>query len=166
MKIDYIIPTLYRPTLSRTIASIQSEGREHNLFICGTQKSAGENRNECLKQVKTSDWVVFVDDDDYLKNGHKKVLSESQDCDVVILRMKQGENIIPRYENRVIESGNVGINFALKTEFYLKHKFLFDNQGREEDWRFLTKVFAKTQKIKVTDNIYYIAPIIQHLKKQ
>ena len=166
MKIDYIIPTLYRPTLSRTIASIQSEGREHNLFICGTQKSAGENRNECLKQVKTSDWVVFVDDDDYLKNGHKKVLSESQDCDVVILRMKQGENIIPRYENRVIESGNVGINFALKTEFYLKHKFLFDNQGHEEDWRFLTKVLTKTKKIKVTDNIYYIAPIIQHLKKQ
>ena len=147
MKIDYIIPTLYRPTLSRTIASIQSEEGEHNLYICGTKKSAGENRNECLRKVKDSDWVVFVDDDDYLKNGHKKVLSKSQDFDVVILRMKQGENIIPRYDNRVIESGNVGINFALKSQFYLKHKFLFDNNGHEEDWRFLTKVFSKTKKI-------------------
>ena len=92
--------------------------------------------------------LFFVDDDDYLKNGHKKVLSKSQDFDVVILRMKQGENIIPRYDNRVIESGNVGINFALKSQFYLKHKFLFDNNGHEEDWRFLTKVFSKTKKNK------------------
>ena len=153
MKIDYIIPTLYRPTLSRTIASIQSEGDTHNLLICGTKDSAGENRNECLKKVKDSDWIIFVDDDDYLLQGHTKELVS--EFDIIILRMKQGDKIIPTPDSRVLEAGNIGINFALKTSFYLNYKFVFDNKGHEEDWRFLLQVFDKTKKIKVTDKIYY-----------
>ena len=121
MKIDYIIPTLYRPTLSRTIASIQSEGDTHNLLICGTKDSAGENRNECLKKVKDSDWIIFVDDDDYLLQGHTKELVS--EFDIIILRMKQGDKIIPTPDSRVLEAGNIGINFALKTSFYLNNKF-------------------------------------------
>lgn len=162
MKIDYIIPTLYRPTLSRTIASIQKENVEHNLLIFGTEDSAGFNRNKGLEKVLDSDWVVFVDDDDYLITGHSKELDEKYD--IVILRMKQADKIVPNYSNNSIEVGNVGINFALKTSFYKKHKFKFDNEGHEEDWRFLVKVFEKSQKLKVTNKIYYVAPKINHLK--
>mgnify|MGYP003636752440 CR=1 FL=1 len=162
MKIDYIIPTLYRPTLSRTIASIQRENTEHNLLVCGTKDSASENRNESLSKVKDSDWIVFLDDDDYLLKGHSKELDK--DFDIIILRMKQADKIIPTPKDRVLKQGNVGINFALKTSFYLKNKFLFDDKGHEEDWRFLVKVFEKTTKIKVTNKIYYIAPEIYHLK--
>jgi glycosyltransferase involved in cell wall biosynthesis len=164
MKIDYIIPTLYRTTLSRAIASVQRENTEHNLLVYGTKDSAGENRNKGLSKVKDSDWIVFLDDDDYLLKEHSKELDN--DFDIVILRMKQGDKIIPNPKIKVLSPGNVGINFALKTSFYLKNKFLFDNKGHEEDWRFLVKVFEKTDKIKVTNKIYYVAPQIQHLKEK
>jgi glycosyltransferase involved in cell wall biosynthesis len=162
MKIDYIIPTLYRPTLARTIASIQREMVSDNLLICGIKDCAGDNRNEGLKKVKDSDWIVFVDDDDYLITGHSKELDEN--FDIVVLRMKQGENIIPSRENNVLSAGNMGINFAIKTSFYNENKVLFDNKGHEEDWRFFVKMGDKTDKIKVTDKVYYVAPLIQHLK--
>lgn len=160
MKIDYIIPTLYRPTLSRTIASIQKENVNHNLLIYGTKESAGYNRNEGLNKVVDSDWIVFVDDDDYLITGHSKELDK--DFDLVVLRMKQDENIIPNRGNNILQAGNMGINFAIKTSFYNEHKFLFDNKGHEEDWRFFLQLTEKTEKIKVTDKIYYIAPQINH----
>ena len=163
MKIDYIIPTLYRPTLSRTIASIQREGVNHNLLIYGTEDCAGDNRNEGLRKVSDSDWIVFVDDDDYLITGHSKELDKKYD--IIVLRMKQGEKIIPSRENKSIQMGNMGINFALKTSFYKEHKFLFDNKGHAEDWRFLVKVFEKSQNLKITDKIYYVAPTIHHLSK-
>ena len=60
----------------------------------------------------------------------------------------------------------MGINYAVKTEFYLKHKFLFDNKGHEEDWRFLSKMLNHTNKTKVTDKIYYMAPSSEHLTEQ
>ena len=163
MTIDYIIPTLYRPTLSRTIASIHKENVNHNLLIFGNKDCAGYNRNEGLKKVKYSDWIVFVDDDDYLITEHSKELDS--DYDVVILRMKQGDNIIPNRSNKVLAPGNLGINFAINTSFYNTHKFMFDNLGHEEDWRFFIQMCDKTSKIKVTDKVYYVAPNIHHLKK-
>ncbi|MDA7669974.1 glycosyltransferase family 2 protein [Akkermansiaceae bacterium] len=164
MKIDYIIPTLYRPTLSRTIASVQREEVSHNLLIFGTKDCAGYNRNEGLKKAKDSDWIVFIDDDDYLITGHSKELDNK--FDVVILRMKQGDKIIPNRSNNVLAPGNLGINFAIKTSFYNKHKFMFDNKGHAEDWRFFIQVCDKTDKLKVTDKVYYVAPIINHLKEK
>jgi|TARA_R110000824_G_scaffold21863_6_gene81038 glycosyltransferase involved in cell wall biosynthesis len=164
MKIDYIIPTLYRPTLSRTIASIQKENVNHNLLIYGTKESAGYNRNEGLNKVVDSDWIVFVDDDDYLITGHSKELDK--DFDIVVLRMKQDEKIIPNRENNVLQAGNMGINFAVNTSFYNKNRVVFDNEGHEEDWRFFIKLCEKTDKIKVTDKIYYIAPKTHHIKEK
>ena len=38
MKIDFIIPTLYRDTLDRAVASIKQEGIDHNILICGQRK--------------------------------------------------------------------------------------------------------------------------------
>tara|TARA_R100001509_G_scaffold78768_2_gene44131 strand:+ start:1780 stop:2685 length:906 start_codon:yes stop_codon:yes gene_type:complete len=158
MKIDYIIPTIGRPEIERTKQSIFDERINHNILICDTENSAGENRNKCLEKVKDSDWIVFVDDDDYLVKGHSKELDKNYDC--VVLRMKKEyeDVIIPRYNDNELRSGNIGINFALNTKFYLKHKFLFDSNGNEEDWRFFARVFLTTKKIKITDDIYYIAP--------
>lgn len=158
MKIDYIIPTIGRPEIERTKKSIIEEGIHHSILVCDTEKSAGENRNKCLTQVKDSDWIVFVDDDDYLIKGHSKELDN--DFDVVVLRMKKEYEkvIIPRENDNHLRCGNMGINFALKTEFYLKYKFLFDSEGNEEDWRFFSQILEKTDNIKITNDIYYIAP--------
>ena len=164
MTIDYIIPTLYRTTLSRTIASIQREKVSHNLLIFGTKDCAGYNRNEGLKKVNDSDWIVFLDDDDYLNKGFSKQLDNN--FDIVVLRMSQDASnpfyppkVIPRIEDSKLYSGNVGCNFAIKTSLYLKHKWMFDVSAKNPDWNFLKKALAETNKTKVTNEIYYVAPM-------
>ena len=171
MKIDYIIPTLNRPTLDRTIDSIIDENIDHNILICATENSAGGNRNKSLAKVKNSDWIVFVDDDDFLEKGHS--LELDNDFDLVVFTMKQEGVIKPnqnllgegKYSNTCLFKGNVGINFALKTSFYLKYNYKFDEGEIEEDWRFLKMFLQKTNKIKITDKIFYTALDSNHTQK-
>tara|TARA_R100000231_G_scaffold33800_1_gene29676 strand:+ start:3179 stop:4423 length:1245 start_codon:yes stop_codon:yes gene_type:complete len=167
MKIDFIIPTLFRDTLKKSKKSIIDEnlGSENtNIFINGSGSSAGENRNFGLQRVKNSDWIVFLDDDDYLVQGFSKQLDSN--FDIVVLRMLQENKYIPSKESKVSDLvlGNVGINFAIKTSFYLKNKIFFDHEGLGEDFRFLQKLINKTNKIKITENVFYIAPVSQHKK--
>ena len=174
MKIEYIIPTLYRDTLDRAVASIKQEGTNHNILICGQRKpkdyvgnpsDAVANVNEGLSKIRIdSDWIIFLDDDDYLNKGFSKQLDD--DYDIVVLRMSQDASnpqyppkIIPRLEDSRLYSGNVGINFAIKTSFYLKHKWLFTSSVKNPDWNFLERAINKTNKIKVTKDIYYVAPM-------
>ena len=172
MKIDYIIPTLNRPTLKKTIKSIENENIDHNILICDSEKSAGENRNKCLKQVNNSDWIIFVDDDDYLKKGHSLELDNN--FDIVILKMEQEGKVKPdinkkgtgKYSKSCLFMGNVGINFAIKTSIYLKYNYKFDTYGLGEDWRFLEMFIQKTNKIKITNQVYYIAPTSEHTKNK
>jgi glycosyltransferase involved in cell wall biosynthesis len=159
MKIDYIIPTLYRDTLERAKNSIRKEDVDYNILTCGAGNTAAENRNKCLSEVKDSDWIVFLDDDDYLLEGHSLELTD--DYDIVVLRMRKNrENVvIPRVGDDELRCGNVGINFALRTEFYLQNRVVFnDMKPTEEDFRFLHKIMRFTNRIKVTDKIYYIVP--------
>ena len=171
MKIDFIIPTLNRPTLKRTIKSIENENIDHNILICDTENSAGENRNKSLELVKNSEWIIFVDDDDYLKKGFSLELDNN--FDIVILKMDQEGKIKPdenlkgygKYSNTCLFKGNVGINFAIKTSFYLKYNYKFDAGKIEEDFRFLKMHIEKTNKIKITDKVFYHAPVSQHTQK-
>ena len=173
MKIDYIIPTLNRPSLQRTIESIKKENIDHNILICDSEKSAGENRNKSLKKVKDSEWIVFVDDDDYLVKGHSVELDNN--FDIVILTMDQEDKIKPNvnlsgkdfgYKTiSCVFKGNVGINYAIKTSFYLKYNYKFDDQKIAEDWRFLKMFIEKTDKIKITEKVFYHAPKSKHTKE-
>ena len=67
--------------------------------------------------------------------------------------------IIPRIKDSRLYSGNVGCNFAIKTSLYLKHKWMFDVSAKNPDWNFLEKALAQTNKTKVTNEIYYVAPM-------
>ena len=173
MKIDYIIPTLNRPSLQRTIDSIKQENIDHNILIYDSENSAGGNRNKSLKKVKNSDWIVFVDDDDYLVKGHSLELDNN--FDIVILTMDQEGKIKPDVNlsgkdfgyktTSCLFKGNVGINYAIKTSFYLKYNYKFDDQKIAEDWRFLKMFIEKTSKIKITDKVFYHAPTSKHTKE-
>lgn len=161
---NYIIPTVNRPTLARTLASITCNDPNPAIFIA-SGGTAGENRNKCLSQIcHDKKWIIFVDDDDFLIDGY---IDELDDLfDIVIFRMYQsGVSVIPRYGNNKIVSGNVGINFAMKTDFFLKSGATFDNGGHGEDWRFMQQLLKFNPNIKITDEIMYIAPISNHLKK-
>ena len=173
MKIDYIIPTINRESLKRSIESIKQEEIDHNILICDSENSAGGNRNKSLKKIKDSDWIVFLDDDDYLVKGHSLELDNN--FDIVILTMNQEGKIKPNthlsginygFKTRsCLFQGNVGINYAIKTSFYLKYNYKFDTLGLGEDFRFLKMHIEKSSKIKITDKVFYHAPNSKHTEK-
>ena len=175
MNIVYIIPTLNRPSLKRTIESIKKIGNwrgGYSIVTCDSEKCAGSNRNKALSNfpIKTSDWIVFVDDDDYLEGDF--IFDLNNNHDVVVLKMKQGDKIVPdieKYGDSIASlklRGNIGINFAIKTSFYLKHNFKFDTKGVCEDYRFFQKLLEKTNKVHITEDIHYFAPVSNHIKNK
>lgn len=158
---SYIIPSVGRETLKRTIESIKAEDPSHEILIC-TGDTAGINRNNGLVKA-TGDWIFFIDDDDYYTPGY---LSEiNNDLDIVVLRMQQQDLIIPRYEKDYLVEGNVGINFAIKRSFYETLNIKFQKRPIAEDWEFLKQLLANTHldKVKITKDVYYNAPIANHL---
>ncbi len=183
MKIDFIIPTIFRneDELNRAVSSIKEEGVDHNILLCGSKKpkdyignqnNAVANINEGLGKIRNdSDWIILLDDDDYLNKGFSKELNN--EYDITVLRMCQNENdpihppkIIPRIGDDNLYSGNVGINFSLKTSFYLKHKWLFNPLAKYPDWDFLSRAIQYTNKIKITKDIYYVAPVGNYYKNK
>jgi glycosyltransferase involved in cell wall biosynthesis len=161
MKIDIIIPTIGRSTLERAVSSAKHPDVNINTLICGTESCAGYNRNKCLEKVTDSNWIVFIDDDDYLTANYHKELDAAYD--IVVLRMKQNQAIIPRYNDDTLRFANVGINIAVSTDFYKRAKAIFDDE-HGEDWRFIEQLLKFNPKIKVTDGIFYNAPVAQHLR--
>jgi len=149
-----IIPTIGRETLKRAFDSVR---RGYRLPIIERGGTAGENRNKGIKtaQSYSPQWITFLDDDDYYNDGWDFQLDN--DYDIVVLRMRQGEAIIPD-ETDELRWSNVGINFALNMN-RIKWEDLpkFDSDGEGEDWRFLEQLLEKYNKVKITKDIYYVA---------
>jgi glycosyltransferase involved in cell wall biosynthesis len=148
-----IIPTINRSTLIRAVNSVTDNGAFAIIQYGGT---AGDNRNKGIKEARKvePDWIVFLDDDDYLLGGWQDELDN--DKDIVVLRMLQNGAEIPDRTNE-LRFANVGINFALnmnKIDWSDLPKF---DDGEGEDWRFLEKLLYKYKNVKITDNIYYYA---------
>ena len=162
MKIDIIIPTIGRSTIERAALSTLHPDINVNTLICGTESCAGFNRNKCLEKVTDSDWIVFVDDDDYLSTDYHKELDDVYD--IVVLRMRQNQTIVPRYGDNTLRFGNVGINIAISTDFYKRTGAAFST-GHGEDWNFVEQLLKFNPKVKVTDDIFYNAPVAQHLRQ-
>ena len=156
-----IIPTIGRDTLKKAIRSVVDWSWTDYWFtfpIVETGGTASENRNNGLKKAELikPDWITFLDDDDYYKKEWWYELDSNYD--IVIFRMRQGEAIVPDETNE-LRFGNVGINFALNMN-RIKWEDLpkFDNDGEGEDWRFLEQLLEKYPKVKITNEIYYVAP--------
>lgn len=156
-----IIPTIGRDTLKRAIKSVVDWSWAYDWFtfpIIETGGTAGENRNNGLKKAELikPNWITFLDDDDYYEKEWWYELNG--DYDIVIFRMRQGEAIVPDATDD-LRFGNVGINFALNMN-RIKWEDLpeFDSNGEGEDWRFLEQLLQKYNKVKITKDIYYVAP--------
>lgn len=174
-KVVYIIPTLNRDSLFNSITSILTED-PYAKVVLKQGSTAGENRNagilpEIIANTVVedySDWIVFLDDDDFLRKGY--LLQLEDDYDIVVLKMLQNGIIIPRDNN--LRGGNVGINFAIKTSFLtgimtsggtINTSYLFDSLGHAEDWRFLEKILQHNPKIRITEDVYYECSQVNHL---
>lgn len=139
--------------------------------------TVGENRNSgLLSEVITntvvegySNWIAFLDDDDFYREGYLAEVDNSYD--LIVMKMLQNGVEIPRNSNLV--GGNVGINFMISTSFLSKimlekgeldTSYLFDSLGHAEDWRFLEKILQHNPRVKITDKVYYECSQVNHMQ--
>lgn len=143
-----------RASVLRSIESILKED-PNPIILIRSDDTATANRNRGLADVPSYiDWIIFLDDDDYLVRGYLDELDSNYD--IVVLRMRQESNIIPDNTNR-LRFANVGINFAINYRAF--EELPRFEETYPNDWPFLQKLIAKThqKRIKITDGVFYVA---------
>jgi glycosyltransferase involved in cell wall biosynthesis len=178
--ITFIIPSLNRPTITRTVESLLKQTntnwnaiiiydgvvgtgfedeRIKTLEISKTglvgpaNGQSGLVRNIGIEMVKT-EWVGFLDDDDTIDPNYVDTLIKKyQDKDFVVWRMKYSYGVIlpPLFMNDLVFS-TVGISFCYKNKF---DNLLFDNNRDGEDFDFLMKLKNLTNNWVITPEVYY-----------
>jgi glycosyltransferase involved in cell wall biosynthesis len=180
MSITFVIPSLSRPTLSRTVNSLIKQTNPswkciiiydgvdgpnfedprittHQITKTGNNsKSMGESglvRNVGINKCDT-EWIGFLDDDDTIHEDYVKILFEKySNHDFVVWRMKNPYGlVIPRWGKDELVINNVGISFCYKSKF---KDVLFDRNINGEDFYFVEKLMAKTKNYKITDEVCY-----------
>lgn len=95
----YIIPTIGRESIHRAIKSIVAEDKSATIIIENRGNSAGQNRNMALRRVPNNiEWIMFLDDDDYLLPGFKSEIDN--DYDIIVFTMNRKGKIIPVPKNK------------------------------------------------------------------
>jgi glycosyltransferase involved in cell wall biosynthesis len=180
--VTFIIPTIGRETLSKTLDSLINqtnskwkaiivfdgipsniENSDSRIRIIESQKlgeghnSAGLVRNYGINFADT-EWVAFVDDDDSLSHKYVETLiNESSTfvlAEIIIFRMVQKDKtILPQLESKAFFESQVGISFAVK-------KKLFDEgciftPSSLEDFCYLNEAMNRHYKIMISPYIRY-----------
>jgi hypothetical protein len=121
------------------------------------KNTAGLVRNIGIKNVQNSEWIGFLDDDDYLSpyyiSNLKKELSLNNKMEICIFRMayKNG-TVLPFKNDKNITLKKVGISFAIKK--YVCDSILFNNNPFE-DYLFLKNAQNKKFKIIISSYVMY-----------
>jgi glycosyltransferase involved in cell wall biosynthesis len=178
--ITFIIPSLNRETITRTVESLLNQTNPNwNAIILydgvvGTEfdderiktleipktgligpanGQSGLVRNQGIEMVKT-EWIGFLDDDDTIDENYVSVLSEKYlEKDFVVWRMKyQNGLVLPPHHINDLYFGAVGISFCYKNKF---DKLFFDNNRDGEDFDFLSKLKKLTSNWVITPEVYY-----------
>jgi len=179
--ITFIIPSLNRPSLKKTINSLLNQtnpnwfaiiiydgvdGLDFNDSRIKTFKvnkiggfsphhgMAGLVRNFGIDKCNT-EWIGFLDDDDTIQPDYVKMLLEKYAVyDFVVWRMKlQNGTIIPKLTNSNLIFGNVGISFCYKKSIF---KELFFTQNRDgEDFDFLMELKKQSNNFIITHEVMY-----------
>jgi glycosyltransferase involved in cell wall biosynthesis len=179
--ITFIIPTINRPTLKRTIESLiqQSalnwkaivvyDGVDGESFdderiktieikktglVGPSNGQSGLVRNEGIKLVDT-EWIGFLDDDDSIHKDYVKLLLEKyNEYDFVVWRMVYENGVIlpPLYINQLIFAA-VGISFCYKKNIF--KELLFSQNRDGEDFDFLMELKKQSNKFVITPEVMY-----------
>ena len=183
--ITFIIPSIGRESLTKSIKTLinQDDNNWNAIIIFDGVKSnindinddrikiieiekinseslrsvSGLVRNVGIKNVGNSEWIGFLDDDDYLAHDYisklKKELELNNNMEICIFRMayKNGY-IVPTKSDKNIIRNKVGISFAIKK--YITNYILFNNNPYE-DYLFLKDAQYKKFKILISSYITY-----------
>lgn len=191
-KITFIIPTIGRETLSKTIqclinqtcsnwkAIIVFDGvsptveiNDPRFFITESFKlgrhvnSAGMVRNDGIFYANT-EWVAFVDDDDCLSRNYVDIfyneLVSQPPQDIIIFRMEQGNNVFPQLQTDMFYHCYVGISFAVRKDIFDEgHLFV---PSSTEDFNFLNEAKNKNYKIMISPHITYFVRNYESIERK
>lgn len=177
-KITFIIPSINRGTLSRSVLSLWNQtndnwkciiiydgvdGIEFNdkrIKTIRIDKLGGSSpfhgtsglvRNVGLNLVDT-EWIGFLDDDDTLEPTYVETLFEKyNNYDFIIWKMKYTSGRILPQGNSIV-FGNVGISYCYKNIF---DNLRFDNNRDGEDFDFLLKLKSLTSNYIIAPEVLY-----------
>lgn len=181
-EITFIVPSINRPTIERTIESLYNQtnpnwkciliyddvdGMHFNdsrIKIIKSEKrgvmgernhgQAGLVRNVGLELCK-SPWIGFLDDDDTIDPLYVETLFKKYNAyDFVVWRMihKNGYIVPPLDFTNEIKFFKVGISFCYKNKF---DNFYFENNRDGEDFDFLKRLQSLTDNYIITPEIFY-----------
>ena len=176
--ITFIIPSIGRNTLGRTLNSLMQQtvgswkaivvfdGVDINLPIkdnrisyykipkVGIGNNAGEVRNFGMDKVTSSDWIGFVDDDDVVSSKYverlQQEISISPDAKCIIFRMLDTGIILPRPSDSNFSICKVGISFAVRAD--LGARFA---PSKTEDFDLLNAIRNNKEKIVISPYVSY-----------
>jgi len=180
MSITFIIPSLARSTLSRTIDSLLNQTnkswkciviydgvdgpkfKDHRVQTFRIPKTGNDTkqmgesglvRNFGILNCET-EWIGFLDDDDTIHPDYVETLFKKYlKYDFVVWRMLNINGVvIPRLEKNELVINNVGISFCYKNKF---KDLLFDKNINGEDFYFVEKLLNKTKNYIITDEVFY-----------
>lgn len=114
--ISFIIPTIGRDSLGRTLQSIESWGDEILVEVDSppSKRWGNDQRNKAMKRAK-GDYLAFMDDDDWYVKGHREMMEQA-------IKENQGKPILFKVEypngdtlwkEKNIEPGNVTTQMIL-----------------------------------------------------
>ena len=179
--ITFIIPSLNRPTLKKTIETLINQtspnwnaiviydGVKGETFedtrvktieinkigLMGPRNGqSGLVRNIGIKETET-EWIGFLDDDESIEKDYVKLLEEKYSkYDFVVWRMKyeNGQVLPPFFMNELVFA-RVGISFCYKKSIF---KELFFSQNRDgEDFDFLMELKKQSNNFIITPEVMY-----------
>lgn len=179
-KITFIIPSLNRPTLDKTIDSLLNQTNPNWKCIIVYDGVDGEKfdderittikiekvgligpingqsglvRNEGIKLANT-EWIGFLDDDDTIHSEYVSALFKNySNYDFIVWRMKyENGHILPELNRTDLVFGKVGISFCYKNKF---DDLLFDSNRNGEDYDLVKKLESLTDNWIITPEVYY-----------
>ena len=109
-RLSFIVPTSGRPTLARTLASIEVETGDEILVRCDITSVFGNTSRDALMQQATGTHLLFIDDDDaYAPGGLSLVRSEiaAWPEHIHVFRMASPGDNNP-WNGQEVRPGNVG----------------------------------------------------------
>lgn len=112
MTISFIIPTIGRDSLGRTLNSIERWPEDEILIevdIPPSKKWGNEQRNRAMARAK-GDYLAFIDDDDCYVKGHRQIMEDAINENPgkpILFRMQypDGRTV---WKNKGIVAGNIG----------------------------------------------------------
>jgi len=182
--ITFIIPTIGRSTLIRTLESIQQntdddwnaivmfdgieptiESEDPRIRIMRMEKTgklnyAGRVRNQAIYFANT-EWIGFVDDDDIIKPtyvSHLKKHISDHTPDVVIFRMQYHNDdgyILPPPGATMFELNQVGISFCVKRDCFIEDNIWFE-PSEIEDFNLLHRLWDQDKTITISSFVNYV----------